>query len=62
MKYIGKGEYIPPFPARDLTDAEVSEFGEETLLATGLYVVEKIEKNKEPAKPKLERMVNDGSS
>jgi hypothetical protein len=38
MRYIGEGAFAPGIPARDLTDAEVNEFGKETLLATGLYV------------------------
>jgi hypothetical protein len=38
MKYIGAGAFIPSIPARDLTDAEVVEFGKEFLLDTGLYV------------------------
>lgn len=40
LKYIGGGNFCPPYPARDLNDAEVKEFGKETLLATGLYVAE----------------------
>lgn len=36
--YIGNGEFIPPFPARDLTDEEVEQFGgEKKLIETGLY-------------------------
>lgn len=44
MKYIGGGAFCPPYPARDLTDAEVHEFGREALLATGLYVEDQPEK------------------
>lgn len=40
MKYIGKGEFVPPYPARDLSDDEVKEFGKDALLATGLYAEE----------------------
>ena len=40
LKYIGGGRFCPPYPARDLTDAEVIEYGKEALLATGLYVEE----------------------
>jgi hypothetical protein len=36
MKFLGGG-FVPSYPARDLTDAEVEEFGKENLLATGLY-------------------------
>jgi hypothetical protein len=35
--YIGKGAFQYPYPARDLTSDEVKKFGEQTLLATGLY-------------------------
>lgn len=37
MKYIGNGGFVPPYPARDLSDAEVQEFGADDLLETGLY-------------------------
>lgn len=37
LKYIGDGAFHPPYPARDLTDGEVKEFGEAELLKTGLY-------------------------
>lgn len=38
MKYIGGGNWLPHFPARDLTTKEVKELGgEEVLLAKGLY-------------------------
>lgn len=37
LKYVGDGSWLPGVPARDLTDEEVKEFGEEQLLATGLY-------------------------
>lgn len=35
--YIGKGAFDPRYPARDLTSYEVSQYGKEALLATGLY-------------------------
>lgn len=39
LKYIGEGAYLQGVPARDLTDAEASEFGgEEALAASGLYI------------------------
>lgn len=50
LKYIGAGAFVPNIPARDLTDAEVIEFGKETLLATGLYVDEQPKPAKKPAK------------
>lgn len=52
MKYIGKGAFCPPFPARDLNDQEVKEYGEEALLATGLYEADKPTRKpeKQPAK------------
>jgi hypothetical protein len=42
LKYIGGGAFIPDLngalvPARDLTDAEVAQFGERALVASGLY-------------------------
>jgi hypothetical protein len=45
LKYIGGGAWCPPYPARDLTDAEVNRYGKDALLATGLYM-------DESAKPK----------
>lgn len=51
LKYIGRGAFIPPYPARDLSDQEVAEYGEEALLATKLYEKEKAETVKS-AKPK----------
>lgn len=50
MKYIGAGSFVPNIPARDLTDAEVTEFGKETLLTTGLYIDEQPKPAKKPAK------------
>ncbi len=41
MKYIGNGEAIIGIPARDLSPAEVKQFGESFLLASGLYAIEK---------------------
>lgn len=44
LQYVGAGAHIPAWhdgrsvPARDLTAAEVTSFGEALLLATGLYV------------------------
>lgn len=37
--YIGKGAFVPNpcYPARDLTAEEVTAFGKEALLKTGLY-------------------------
>lgn len=38
MKFIGDGKNIVPgIPPRDLTAAEVKQYGKELLLATGLY-------------------------
>jgi hypothetical protein len=37
MKWTGKG-FLPGIPARDLTAAEVAQYGEKLLLASGLYV------------------------
>jgi hypothetical protein len=39
LKYIGDGFSKIGIPARDLTAEEVEEFGEEYLLATGLYAL-----------------------
>lgn len=35
--YIGRGDWIPGIPARDLSDEEVERHGRERLLASGLY-------------------------
>ena len=43
FKYIGKGDWIPGVPARDLTDAEVKQFGEVYVLASKLYVKQNTE-------------------
>ena len=59
MKYIGNGAYCPPYPARDLSDEEVQEFGEKALLETGLYVAEKTVK--EPPKKAVKEADNGGS-
>lgn len=50
--YVGKGNFIPDIPARDLTDAEVKRFGEYRLLQTGLYTKQKavIKAVEKPAK------------
>ena len=37
LTYIGKGAFLPDVPARDLTAEEVSQFGKDTLLKSGLY-------------------------
>lgn len=39
LKYIGDGSalVIDQVPARDLTDEEVTQFGEEKLINSGLY-------------------------
>lgn len=41
LTYIGFGAFVPPYPARDLTDEEVKQFGKEALLATNLYKEDK---------------------
>jgi len=43
FKYIGKGDWIPGVPARDLTDAEVKQFGEVYVLASKLYIKQNTE-------------------
>jgi len=38
LKYIGQGNFLAGIPARDLSDAEVKEYGGEIkLISTGLY-------------------------
>lgn len=37
LKYIGKGDFLPGVPARDLSEAEVTEHGAKRLLKSGLY-------------------------
>lgn len=49
MKYVGQGSFLPGVPARDLTAGEVKKFGEEELLASGLY--EKVQKTSSKPKP-----------
>ena len=45
--YIGNGEFLPGVPARDLTEAEVKQYGgEKALLESGLYTKPKSEKTK----------------
>ena len=48
MRYIGEGRFRPGIPARDLTEAEVKQFGRKFLLETGLY---KISSRKATRKP-----------
>lgn len=48
MKYIGKGKFLVGVPARDLSEAEVSRFGRQILLDSGLY--------EEEAKPQPQRL------
>ena len=38
LKYVGKGNFLPGVPARDLTEAEAMYHGRETLIKSGLYV------------------------
>lgn len=38
LKYIGKGNFIPDVPARDLTKSEAESFGVDRLLSSGLYI------------------------
>ena len=37
LRYVGDGSHIPRVPARDLSDAEVRQFGKRRLLQSGLY-------------------------
>lgn len=45
LKYVGNGS-LADIPARDLTDDEVSQFGEAFLLSTGLYVKIEVKQSK----------------
>jgi hypothetical protein len=54
LKFKPAGFTIQAIPARDLTDEEVEQWGEDYLIATGLYVREDIEPTPE-AKPKRKR-------
>lgn len=38
LRYIGSG-FIPGVPARDLTDAEAAQYGQDRLIASGLYIL-----------------------
>lgn len=49
LKYIGKGAFVPPYPARDLSDQEVNDFGKQALLDTGLYEEVKVQPVKKSA-------------
>jgi hypothetical protein len=42
LKYKPAGFTIQAIPARDLTDEEVEQWGEDYLTATGLYVREEV--------------------
>ncbi len=59
LKYIGDGAWLPGIPARDLSDREVQQYGEELLLRSKLYSKEDAAAvtGPEPA----EHEVNDGS-
>ena len=49
--YVGKGNFIIGIPARDLEADEISKYGgEKALLATKLYIKEKIQPEKSPVK------------
>lgn len=52
LKYIGNGS-LAGIPARDLTDDEVEQFGEEFLLSTGLYVKVEAKQSKASHENKL---------
>lgn len=58
LKYIGRGEFLPGVPARDLSDEEVERAGgEEFLLARGLYArVRADAPSQSAAKPKSARV------
>lgn len=43
FKYVGKGEFLPGVPARDLTDDEAKEYGVE---ASPLYEKEQLKPKK----------------
>lgn len=53
VKYIGKGDFIPGIPARDLNAAEVKEYGLERLLESGLY--REIKPRSKKAEPRSSR-------
>jgi len=38
MKYIGKGAWLVGVPARDLSADEVKHYGQDKLIASGLYM------------------------
>jgi hypothetical protein len=52
LRYVGNGAFVPPYPARDLNAEEVEQYGQEALLATGLYEKESpsIKKEKKESK------------
>jgi hypothetical protein len=49
LRYIGRGDFVRGYPARNLTAEEVKKFGKRNLLATGLY---KENKKKKPVEAK----------
>jgi hypothetical protein len=52
LKYVPAGFTIQAIPARDLTDEEVEQWGEEYLIATGLYVREEVNEKQSDAELK----------
>ena len=41
LKYVGDGTFLPGVPARNLTEAEIAQYGRKRLLASGLYAESK---------------------
>lgn len=53
LLYIGRGNWVPGLPARDLGSGEVKILGgEKLLLATGLYMKPKPKQDKSAGPPK----------
>ena len=46
LKYIGNGSFLAGVPARDLSVAEVKQYGKKRLLDSGLYVEVKTKRGK----------------
>lgn len=55
LKYVGHGEAILGFPAKDLSDEDILKFAKKFLVQNGLYV----EVKPEPEAPAKEKKVKE---
>ncbi len=55
VNYVGKGAWLIGVPARDLSASEVKHYGQDKLIASGLYVeVKRKPKAQKPAEDTTE--------